>query len=188
MRIHYFTPFSAEKNFLQEIDYYFGLLPTGNDWACILDGDTLFLRPDFGNCILEYVARYPETGLFTSYASRCHYQFQVPQLGDVNNPSIAFHKGIADILHGRHQPSLDVKQVNRRVAGHLMLIKKSTWTEIRAAVFERCKLQQKKILGVDTQISYAVLAAGKDIKLMRGIYLLHYLRYVEGFNSDKHLK
>jgi len=103
MRIHYFTPFSLEKNFLAEIDYYIGLLPSGDDWACILDGDTLFLRSDFGNCILEYVNHYPETGMFTSYASRCHYQFQVPQIGDMENASIAFHKSIADQLHERHR-------------------------------------------------------------------------------------
>ena len=180
MRVHYFIPYSTEKDFFSEIDYYFGLVQNEDDWVCLLDGDTLFLRPDYGRCIFDYLRHYPETGLFTCYASRCHYQFQVPQPGDMNNPSIAFHRGVADILPRKFQHNLQVKPLNRPIAGHMMLLKKATWTQIRDDAFHRCFSKQKKILGVDTQISLAVLAAGKDIKLMRAIYLLHYLRFVEG--------
>lgn len=188
MRIHYFTPFSVEKNFLTEIDYYMNLLPGEHDWACILDGDTLFLRPDFGNCILKYVKQYPETGLFTSYASRCHYQRQVPLIGDTENSSIAFHRGVANQLHKRFQSTCEFKTIDMRIAGHLMLLKKATWLQIRDRVFAICLAGNKKILGIDTQISEAVLAEGMDIKLMRSIYLLHYLRFCEGYGFKGHLQ
>lgn len=46
----------------------------------------------------------------------------------------------------------------------------------------------KTILGVDTKISRAVLSAGMKIRLMRGIYILHYLRLKEGYDYKKHLQ
>ena len=187
MRVHYFSPFAVGKDFLKELDYYFGLLPGPNDWACFTDGDTMFVRSDFGNCIIDYINRYPETELFTCYASRCHYSIQVPVIGDLKNPSISFHKSVADELHYNFQPTQEIEIINRRIAGHLMLIRKSTWMKIRADVFLQGRLRQKKILGVDTQISYSMLRAGFHIKLMKGIYLVHYLRFNEGIDNDKHL-
>lgn len=188
MHIYYFTPFSIEKDFFKEIDHYMSLISNSTDWACIMDGDTLFLRSDFGNCIADYVHRYPDTGMFTCYASRCHYQFQVPRIGDMDNTSLDFHKSIANELHQKFQHTQTIKIVKRRIAGHLMLLQKSIWDKIRDDVYNRVMAGNKKILGVDTQISYSVLQAGLDIKLMKGIYLLHYLRLKEGFDNETHLK
>lgn len=187
MRIHYFSPFSLEKDFLKELDYYMGLIPHEHDWACFRDGDTMFVRPDYGNSIQQYVNRYPGTGMFTCYASRCHYKIQVPEMGDMENASIEFHAKVAAELQTMYQPTQDVVVLNRRIAGHMILLRKSTWLKIRSSVFQKVRNKNKKILGVDTQISKAVLNIGLDIKLMKGIYLVHYLRMLEGMANSKHL-
>jgi hypothetical protein len=187
MHIHYFNPFSIEKDFLKELDYYMSLVPLSHDWACFRDGDTMFVRGDYGNCIWEYVTRYPETGLFTCFASRCHYKIQVPDSTDMENPSISYHRNIADQLHEKFQLGQQADSINRRIAGHMLMLRKSTWLKIRPAVFGLVRLKNKKILGVDTQISKAVLQAGMDIKLMKGIYLVHYLRFNEGIGNHNHL-
>lgn len=44
-----------------------------DDWVVIMDGDTIFLQPDFGHPIQRHIDLYPEAGLFTCRASRCHY-------------------------------------------------------------------------------------------------------------------
>lgn len=183
--IWYFTPYSTDKNLFNAIDSYMNLITNPNDWVCLLDGDTAFLLPDFGHQLQEYVNRYPETGIFTSYASRCHYSIQVPEGAQMNNTDIMFHRELAEKLH-REQKN-KIVDIDRRIAGHLMLIKRSTWTLIRHEVFRMVVRQEKRILGVDTKISNAVLKAGLKIRLMQSIYIFHYLRLKEGFNNDKHL-
>lgn len=180
--IYYFTPYSLEKNLFEAYDRYFSILPGMDDWAVLLDGDTAFLRSDFGIRISEYAEKFPDTGIFTCYASRCHYSWQT--IEDVESNNIAFMKMVANLFDGRHR--LQVTEIKKRIAGHLIMMKKKTWVKLRPVIERRCKT--KKILGVDTQISYAVLNAGYKIRLMRGIYILHYLRLNEGIENTDHLK
>ena len=181
--IYYFTPYSLEKKLLQAIDDCMSLIEN-EDWACLMDGDIMFLRSDFGREIQQYVNNYPDTGLFTCYASRCHYSCQVRKGTDMQSVNILYHKEQADKAHDELQGK--VKPISQRVAGHLMLIKKSTWLQIRSKVFSRAA--KKQILGVDTKISNAIMQAGLPILLMRGIYVLHYLRLKDGFGYKAHLK
>lgn len=179
--IRYFIPYALDKRFLDEIDGYMMLI-NSSDWAFLLDGDTAFLRPDWGQVISEYVARYPDTGLFTCYASRCHYGCQQYPGANMEADSILYHKSISDKVA---RANYGVKEINRRIAGHMMGIKKSTWMLIRNEVFYTAK--DKKVLGVDTKISNAILSAGLKIRLMEDIYLFHYLRFKEGIDFTGHL-
>ena len=99
----------------------------------------------------------------------------------------AYLQELLNELHDAFQATQKIIILKQRIAGHLMLIRKSTWQKIRTEVFLRCRTQNKKILGVDTQISYAILAAGLDIKLMQGIYLIHNLRILQGMGNTNHL-
>jgi GT2 family glycosyltransferase len=180
--IYFFTPYSYEIKLLDAIAGFMNLL-LSDDWAVHLDGDTLFLQPDFGNQIQQHIISHPEAGLFTCYASRCHYSFQVPQGVDMENDSIGYHKLIASYF--ADTKAGQVKEIKRRIAGHLMVIRKSTWTRLLPDIV--LSAAGKKILGVDTKISKAVLAAGLKILLMENIYLLHYCWLKEGFEYTKHL-
>lgn len=182
--IWFFTPYAHDKNFLDAIDRHFNLISNPNDWVVIMDGDTAFLRPDFGDVIKRHTDLYPETGLFTCYASRCHYKGQVPDGVDMDNPSILYHKSISNVQAELFRDR--VIELDRRIAGHLMVIRKSTWAQIRANVYLAAK--SKQILGVDTKISNTLLSSGFKIRLIKELYILHYLRMEEGFNYKKHLE
>lgn len=182
--IRYVTPYSTEKKFFDVIDFEIMLSPNLNDWVCIRDGDTAFLTSNFGHLIEDYIRKYPDTGLFTSYASRCHYACQVPRQSLMEIDSIIYHHKIAN--QHSEEFHLQVNEINRRIAGHLMVIQKRTWLKIRNEV--KITAAQKNILGVDTKISNAILKNGLKIRLMKGIYILHYLRMEEGFNNTNHLK
>jgi GT2 family glycosyltransferase len=73
---------------------------------------------------------------------------------------------------------LKVKEINDRVTGHFMCIKKETWNKIYSGVRDKCR--GLGILSVDTVISRSVLEAGLKIRLMEGLYVLHYYRLGEG--------
>lgn len=181
--IYYFIPYALDKKLVHAIDAYMKIIDY-NDWACIMDGDTAFLRSDFGREIENYVQMYPDTGMFTCYASRCHYIEQVRRGTDMQSDSILYHKKQADAIHKELQGK--VKIIERKIAGHMMIIKKTTWLQIREQVLTSAK--RKSILGVDTKISNAILAKGLKIRLMRGIYLFHYMRLMEGAGYKGHLK
>ena len=181
--IWFFTPYDQQKKLLWAIDRYFELIKNPDDWVVICDGDTAFLTPDFGAQLLQYTQSYPDTGLFTCYASRCHYGIQVPKGVNIFSDSILYHHEIAK------RQALDFKnevlEISRKIAGHLMILKKGTWDRIKEEVYS--KARSKNILGVDTQISYAILEAGLKIRLMKGIYILHYCRLAEGMDYNNHL-
>jgi hypothetical protein len=77
------------------------------------------------------------------------------------------------------------------IAGHLMVIRKSTWTRVLPGIL--LSAAGKKILGVDTKISQAVLAAGLKILLMEDIHhwnnneirfsIRSVYQYLEGFGK-----
>ena len=181
--IWFFTPYDDQKRLLYAIDRYFGLIKNENDWVVITDGDIAFLRPDFGEVIKRYTENYPDTGLFTCYASRCHYKVQVPVGVNMNSDSILYHKKIADQCARDYKNRIE--NIERKIAGHLMVIKKDTWDKIKDEVYN--KAYAKKILGIDTKISYAVLEAGLKIRLIKELYIFHYCRLAEGMDYNNHL-
>lgn len=183
--IWFFTPYSFNKKLFEAYDDYMHLVNDLEDWVCFTDGDTAFLLPNFGHQVKTYIDKYPDTGLFTCYASRCHYDVQTRKGADRENPDLLYHRRQAETIY--HELNGTVKEIDRRIAGHLLVIQKKTWMLIRDEVARKVKEQHKQILGVDTKISNAILKAGFKIRLMRGMYILHYLRLGEGFDSNNHL-
>jgi hypothetical protein len=182
--IWFFTPYAFNKKLFEAFDAYMNLITDNNDWVCTLDGDTAFLCSDFGHHMQEYVNKYPDTGIFTSYVSRSRTPWMMPPNHIFNNTNIIDHKQKAE-WHFKNQ-HLDVSEINTRVIGCLMLMKKSTWLLIRDEVAEKCI--DKEILSVDTIISKTVIEKGLKLRLMKGIYIFHYYRHLEGANSKKHLQ
>ena len=181
--LYFFTPYSFDKKLFEAYDSYMDLIHEPEDWVCFMDGDTAFLLPDFGHQIQHYINAYPDTGLFTCYASRCHYTCQRYNYSDAENKNILYHRLKAEEVF--RQFNGHVQEIERRIAGHLMVIQKKTWLLVREEVKQATN--DKNILGVDTKISYAILKANLKIRLMKGIYIFHYLRLAEGINNTNHL-
>lgn len=174
--IWFFTPYSFEKKLFEAWDKYMDMVDNPEDWVCMMDGDVLFLLADFGHQMQEYIDKYPDTGLFTTYASRAHRQEYIRKGCDENNPSILYHYDNA--VRCRNTLHLMVKTLGKPALGHVMLIKKSTWMMIRDRVRELTV--ENKILGVDVRISKAISELNMSQLLMRGIYVLHYFRFKHG--------
>jgi hypothetical protein len=181
--IYFFTPYSFDLILLDAIDGCMRLLKK-HDYGVIMDGDTMFLQPDFGHQIKGHIESHPSAGLFTCFASRCHYSIQTLEGMDPSNDSILYHKDVANRI-GKEFLGQSV-EIHTKIAGHLMVIRKSTWDKILPVV--RVAASEKQILGVDTKISNAILNAGLEIRLMRDIYLLHYCRLDKGFDYTKHIE
>ncbi len=180
--IYFFTPYSLNKKLFEAYDASMALIKD-EDWACFLDGDTMFFESNFGHQVQEYIDKYPGTGMFTCYSSRCAYHYMVPHGTNQESDSITYHRTrSAEIFRQYH---LQVKEIKEHIAGHLMCLKKSTWMLIRPELLN--VIDGANILGVDTQITNQLLGHGMKILLMRGIYLMHYYRLLEGRKFKGHL-
>ena len=173
------VPYSFNQRLFEAYDDIFKLLKP-DEWVCFLDGDTAFLEmADFGHVLQEYIDKYPDTGMFTCYATRCHYGIQKFHTVDESSDSIKYlAQKTLDLRKVNH---LKVKEVERRIAGHLIMMKKATWNVIKKEVEKKSK--SKRILGFDTKLSNALLKYKYKIRVMEGVLLFHYLRMLTGEND-----
>ena len=177
--LRFVTPYSFDKKLFESWDYEMKLTEDPEDWVCFLDGDIMFLLSDFGHQIQQYINIYPNTGVFTCYASRAHRKRLVPKGVDMRNPSMLYHHTWAEKLRAKLQGK--IKVIHGDTLGHLLCIKKATWMKIRDKV--AVELTDKKILGVDVRITRAVSELGMPILLMRGVYVMHFFRMKYGVNQ-----
>lgn len=179
--IHYFIPYSTEGDLGKAYNYYANLVANDEDWICFLDADTCIgLIPKFGHLLEEIVSLYPDTGMFTCYASRIKGRQQ--RYNDVisEDVNVLNHKKTA--VKQAELYSKKVKKLSRIISGHLMLVKKSVWKNIGGAP------EGIGILTVDNRISRNILKKGYNILLMEGIYLFHFYRLDTGIKDKSHLK
>lgn len=174
-------PYSFNKNLFEAYDDIFSLV-NSEDWVCFMDGDACFLEmSDFGHVLNGYIQAYPKTGIFTSYASRCHYKYQTRRGLNQSEDSIKYWAEKS--LETREQLHLETKLVKPKIAGHLVMMQKSVWEAIKPKLKEKLTNAPKNILGFDNWLSRSVIECGYDILLMRSVLLFHYLRFLTGKND-----
>ena len=181
MNIHIISPFAPDKNLARAYNNTIRHLPA-TDWVCVMDYDAMLLDPNQVKRMYEYVQAYPDATLFVSYGSRVKdgvpQQYLFGRMEELH--SIKEHMNIARNLLAADRQQLTVKQVNRSVAGFLMLFSVATWRQFPFDEGRRC-------LTVDTNFSKRILRAGGKILLMESIYVWHTYRLLEGKKSIKHL-
>jgi hypothetical protein len=173
----YCTPFSPEKNLRDAYDEYAQLVKD-DDWICFIDRDTMFLTADYANIIEENIRLKPDTGLFTCMTNR------VGNLSQCHNENVS---EIRDPVH-HYKIAMDRAQLKRHklvytgnpISGLVMVIQKKTWDLIR-------KKLRDGLLGVDTDMSNALVALGKRVAIMQGLYVYHYYRLHTSIHDKSHL-
>jgi GT2 family glycosyltransferase len=176
--IHVKIPFDTEKNLGRAYNKAFEGV-ADDDWVCLMDHDVLLLTPDAIQIMEEYTKNFPDTGIFTCYASRIHplskYQllFQEPS----DNANLEFHLQIA---YNQKRHGITVQEIPDIISGFLMLVSKKTWNRIKFPEHGKC-------LGVDNIFSQDVLSAGLKIYRMNSIYVWHTYRLTNGIGNKAHL-
>lgn len=179
MKVHILKPYDTDKNLGRAYNQAMSTIPDG-DWACLMDLDTMFLTPDAGTILHNYVLKYPETGLFTCRTNRihtlqkCQLHFSEPS----NVDSVKYWIKEAEDRKQREQYYVTV--INQMISGFLMMVSKETWKEIKFDETGKC-------LGVDNLFSQAILKSGRDIKVMEGLLVWHTYRLKNGLTDKTHL-
>lgn len=178
--IYHFVPFSPQKLIGEAYNSHCELAPP-NSWILITDYDVLILDPRAHDIMQKAIDKYPDTDLFSCYASRIGYDFQRITTRIEENDSITFHKEIAkqradQFINGECT-------LAPTIAGFFMLFRKEYWqrNKFQPNMFD----SQGRLF--DRNFSTEAAQRGR-IKLIRGIYVWHTYRLGKGARDISHLE
>jgi len=167
MKIHYITPYSTEKNFGKAINEQISIIPD-TDWVCMLDGDVMFLTPDWGRQIDEVVRKYGNKyKLFGCLTNRLGRPTQRYKGEFSENFDIKHHYNIAKELEQSNWAEVHDVTTKKKIAGMFMLFSKKTWNSIK---FE------ENNPNFDDAFSNAIIKSGGKLGLLSGLYVFHCYR------------
>ena len=174
--VYFFIPYSFEGDLGKAYNEYMRLIPNDDDWACLVDGDTMFMTPDWGHQVKELVEENPDVAVITCKTNR------------ISNKHQRIHLPSQDILQHRKKASQMlrayrgvVSKTNRHISGVMIIVRKSTWKKYPFP-------EIGSILNVDNVWSKKLIRKGEKIVIAQGLYLLHYYRWGEGRSSTAHLQ
>ena len=172
--LHIISPYDNEKNlgraYNEEMKYYHA-----DDWVCLKDHDTLFLLPDTIRHISRYTELFPNAGILTCYTNRLANGEQLLTGRCMETDSIRSHIALAK---EQEKKLYQVTEMIKPISGFLMVIKKSTWDNIKFS--DGC-------LGIDNNYHLKVIASEKKVLRMNGCYLFHTYRMSNGVRDKSHL-
>jgi len=174
--ILYAIPYDTEKNIGKFYNKIMELLPNDDDYACFVDGDTIFTTSNYGNIIQNIVSANPEVGCFTCMTNRVNCPWQLAPGVNKETNDILYHRDFGKKLHEIYKETTTpiVQGKHSLMSGMLMLVKKSAWK--KAGNFLNAGF-----LGVDNDFHRKLINAKQPIHTMNGVYVYHWYR-----NKFKH--
>ena len=178
--IYYSIPYDVNKNIGKYYNDFMSILPNDDDFACFVDGDTIFTTPNYGHVIDRVIKEYPEIGCFTAKTNRVSCKWQVFDGVDVETNDIAYHRELGGNLQDVYDAYCEDVTDSQLMSGLLILINKKTWFKIGGFL-------ENGMLGVDNELHRKLIEHDEKLYVMKGIYLYHWYRWPDKTNTT-HLK
>lgn len=180
--IYYSIPYSVNKNIGTYYNTVMESLPNETDFACFVDGDTIFTTPNFGTQIDSVVNRYKECKFFTCYTNRVGFKLQVHPMVDKDNNDMNYHREIGKELQARYWDECeDMSYLTEKqlISGMLLLIRKDLWKKVGGF--------KTGMLSVDNDFHLKCIKNKEKLYLMKGVYIYHWYRW-PNYSNTNHLK
>jgi len=164
-------PYRLDKNIGRFYNDFMSMLPSDDDFACFVDGDTLLLTYHWGHQLQQVVDEHPNCGLFTAVTNRVGCPWQVNDEGAALGDDIRDHRELAEELWNRYGTACMERTRPpdaRWMSGFLMMLRKSTWKNLGGF--------REGMLGVDNDIHEKAANKGEQVLQMCGVYLYHWYR------------
>ena len=178
MRVWIRTPFSLDKNLGKAYNEEMALIPEG-DSACFIDGDVMFLTPNFGEILNKYQEFNPNAVL-TCYTNRIHQLAKGQFRNDIISTDIRDHMKI-------EQGYSTVTRMEGPVSGFLLVVPKHVWNAHKFSEKNTYNPDQPNLLGVDNEWTNRIRAHGVPLLRMDGLYVWHTYRILSDGKDKSHL-
>jgi len=170
--IYYSVPYSSTKNIGKYYNDFMKILPNDDDFACFVDGDTIFTTSNYGHTIERAVEKNPEVGCFTCYTNRVACTWQIAPGVNTESNDMSYHRKFGEsmqLIYGTK--CTDVTDVDRLkvMSGVLILLQKRVWKKIGGFI-------ESGMLGVDNDLHWKLQDNNEKLFLMNGLYLYHWYR------------
>lgn len=166
-------PFSLDKDLGKA---YNEAMAKVDDYAIIMDYDSMILTPNTLPLVDKYVKCYPNAALLTGYASRAHPSSS-QRYHTMNDGNVLQAINEAEKLE---QMPRSVRRINKNLTGFFMVVRRSTWDKYKFREGIGC-------LGVDTDYWQQLVRGGETILLMETVYVWHTYRLKNGIKDKSHL-
>lgn len=184
-QIHYLTPYNSQGNIGKGINDAISNTINTYDWICIRDGDTMFLRSDWGKRIESTVNQFgDEYGLISCFTNRLNPNAMVHQLHDgicSNETDLDKHLEIYDSYP--IEPGIIEVPKGKVIAGFFMLFQKKTWLKLGGF--------RENTVHFDSDFTERARMKGVKVGVMTNLYVFHLYRlWNKGVNPQidtKHL-
>lgn len=179
--VFYFTPGDPHKKIGKTYNAHCEGVPNNEDWICVRDGDTAFLTSNWSEIISETIKRYPDTALFGCYTNRIGLDYQLtPEEGFSENLDMRHHARVAKERWEKY--GTECETIDKPVAGMFMVFRRSVWTRVP---FKDELVINNKFF--DWDFGERIIKLGGTVRLMKGLYLFHGYRMLNGRQDKSHL-
>ncbi len=175
MNIHYTTPYRSDKDLGRAYNEAIAYTPPHYTHVCLMDGDIMFLTPNWGTIIEEYVALHPDAVL-TCKTNRIHAVSK--QLDRQLMTCVDVEQMIGHATDRSHLRIVTPILPGEGMSGFLMVVPVTVWERVKFVEGIGC-------LGVDSQFRIDLHNAGVETLIMDGLLVWHTYRL--GHDSKKHL-
>ena len=178
-KVHHIIPWKTETNkigvYLNEI---FKMIDDG-DWVCFLDGDAIHTTTWFGKRIEDTIKENLDFSMFSCLTNRTVPDCQIAPGSNWVDNDISNHRNLGELLWEKNKTDVnDVTNISP-VSGYFFLVNKETWKNVSG-------FNETKMLGIEWNFCEKVKKNGGKIGVMNGIYVYHWYRGGDKFNT-KHL-
>lgn len=172
--IHFSFPYSLSKNLGEQYNYECN--HTEKNYIAFLDGDAMFLCSDWGHKLEQVIKDNPDGDIFGCTTNRLRHTHQLFENRISEETDIMEHKRISDLLWRNCGTSCIDTELP--LAGVLLLFRKEVWNKIKF---------KDGIIAVDKMFCNEAVEAGYKLKIMSGIYVLHFYRMDKKITDINHL-
>lgn len=173
------VPYSTDKNLGRAYNQEMSMIPDGHA-ACFMDGDTMFLTPDYGHILDQYHRAYPDAVL-TCRTNRIHPLAKMQLWDEINSSDVRHHLGVP-------QGFTTVTPIDGPVSGFLLVVPKKVWQDNRFSEVNAYRPGEFNLLGVDNDFTNKVRAKGVQVLRMDGLYVWHTYRLLSDGKDKSHLQ
>jgi len=173
MKVWHFTPYSTDRNLGRAYNEYMALIPEG-DAACFMDGDAMYLIPDWGHVIENYANTYPNA-ILTCWINRIH---ELAKGQNAGGP-VWVDECLRDAVI-RRELLYKATPITGSVSGTLLVIPKSIWQLYPFSEVNTYRPGEPNLLGVDNEWTNRIRANGVQVLRMDGMLIYHQYRLLTG--------
>lgn len=178
MTVYIRTPYSLTKNIGEQYNKEFASCPD-EDALCFIDGDMMFLTPDFGHILNDYANLYPNDVL-TCWTNRTHSLSKEQQ-----HQCTTYDVKECIEAAMRIKDDRTVTEVTGIMSMLLQVIPKSVWLKHPFIEYNQYRPDETNMLGVDSEWSNRIRKNGVRVLRMNGFLMYHQYRLLT--NSKEHL-